>query len=89
VSLNESYDGSYSGSAFDLVAQPPGEAFARNGPAKRTQVFFMIVFRPPPLRRSLQEFFESDEKDAEQRRSYMTGHNRYIIETSKFYFCLS
>jgi hypothetical protein len=76
VTLNESYDGSYSGSAYDLVAQPPGQAFARNGPGKRTQVFHMLVCRPPKMKRSLHEFFDGDEKDAENRRSYVTGHNR-------------
>ncbi|ODM96089.1 Polycomb protein suz12-A [Orchesella cincta] len=75
VTLNDSYDGSYTGSAFDLVTQPPGEAFARNGPTKRTEVFSILVCRPKPIRQSLQEFFDCDEKDVDQRRTYITGHN--------------
>lgn len=77
VSINDSYDGSYSGSAYDLVTQPPGEAFARNGPTKRTEVFSILVCRPKACKQSLHEFFDCDEKDADHRRTYITGHNRY------------
>jgi polycomb protein SUZ12 len=82
VSLNQAYDGSYAGSAFDLVAQPPGEAFARNGPTKRTKVFNLIVCHPEKLKPSLQEFLENDDKDSDQRRSYIIGHNRLYHHTT-------
>ncbi|CAL8092411.1 unnamed protein product [Orchesella dallaii] len=82
VTVNDSYDGSYTGSAYDLVTQPPGEAFARNGPTKRTEVFSILVCRPKPIRQSLQEFFDCDENDVDQRRTYITGHNRLYHHTS-------
>lgn len=80
VAINESFDGSYTGSAYDLVAQPPGQAFGRSvPPGKRTQLFCMLAFRPRKMKReknSLREFFDNEDKNADQNRSYMIGHNR-------------
>ena len=79
VSINEAFDGSYAGSAYDLVAQPPGEAFARNGPTKRTNIFSILVCHPRRGSPDLNEFDNNDEeKETEQRRTYMTGYNRYV-----------
>ncbi|CAG7628836.1 unnamed protein product [Allacma fusca] len=83
VSINKSFDGSYSGSAYDLVAQPPGEAFARNGPTKRTNIFSILVCHPKRNKPNIQEFLENEEeKETEQRRTYVTGHNRLYHHTS-------
>lgn len=80
VTINESFDGSYTGSAYDLVAQPPGQAFGRFvPPGKRTQFFCLLVPKRSKAKRnknSLQEFFDNEEKNTDQNRSYMIGHNR-------------
>ncbi|XP_046404195.1 polycomb protein suz12-A isoform X2 [Ischnura elegans] len=47
VSINEHHDGSYSGGPHDLLSQPPGLAFSRDGPVRRTPVTHILVCRPP------------------------------------------
>ncbi|KAG8231689.1 hypothetical protein J437_LFUL007464, partial [Ladona fulva] len=54
VSINEHHDGSYSGGPHDLLSQPPGLAFSRDGPVRRTSVTHVLVCRPPRNRMSLQ-----------------------------------
>lgn len=76
VAINESYDGSYTGPPQDLVMQPPGMAFSRNGPVRRTVVSNILVCHPKRPRPSLSEFLELDENEFDGQRPYITGHNR-------------
>lgn len=76
VAINEYYDGSYSGSPQDLIAQPPGMAFSRNGPVRRTTVTNILVCFPKRPHPSLSEFLELDENEFDGQRPYITGHNR-------------
>lgn len=76
VAINECYDGSYTGSPHDLISQPPGFAFSRNGPVRRTSVTNILVCRPKRPRPSLSEFLELEENDFDGQRPYITGHNR-------------
>jgi len=76
VAINECYDGSYTGSPHDLISQPPGFAFSRNGPVRRTSVSNILVCRPKRPKPSLSEFLELDENEFDGQRPYITGHNR-------------
>ncbi|KAK6630889.1 hypothetical protein RUM44_003059 [Polyplax serrata] len=82
VAINECYDGSYTGSPHDLISQPPGFAFSRNGPVRRTSVTNILVCRPKRLRPSLTEFLELEENDFDGQRPYITGHNRLYHHTT-------
>ncbi|KAF4523289.1 hypothetical protein B566_EDAN009412 [Ephemera danica] len=82
VSINECFDGSYSGNALDVVAQPPGLAFSRDGPCRRTSITNILVCRPKRLRPNLSEFLEPDDPDFDNQRCYMTGHNRLYHHTT-------
>lgn len=81
VAINECYDGSYSGNPHDLHSQPPGFAFSRNGPVRRTPVTNVMVCRPKRLPPNLSEFFEPDESEYDGPRPYITGHNRLYHHT--------
>ncbi|PZC75727.1 hypothetical protein B5X24_HaOG205701 [Helicoverpa armigera] len=79
VSINELYDGSYTGSPHDLIAaqgrgggpaaatQGGGPAGPRAGPTRRTELTHVLVWRARPRRRpirhSLAEFLELDDAD--------------------------
>ncbi|XP_054923813.1 polycomb protein suz12 isoform X2 [Dermacentor andersoni] len=80
VSINECYDGSYSGNPQHLHTQT-GYAFGWTGPARRTPVTCVMVCRPKRAPLSLAEFMEQDEPDIEQPRPYMSGHNRLYYHT--------
>ncbi|XP_054615950.1 polycomb protein suz12-B-like isoform X2 [Dunckerocampus dactyliophorus] len=80
VSINECYDGSYSGNPQDVHNQP-GFAFSRNGPVKRTAVSHVLVCRPKRTKLSLSEFLESEDGDREQQRTYISGHNRLYFHS--------
>ncbi|XP_063235513.1 polycomb protein suz12-B isoform X2 [Bacillus rossius redtenbacheri] len=82
VALNECYDGSYSGSPHDLISQPPGFAFSRDGPMRRTVVSNILVCRPKRPKPSLSEFLELDESEFDGQRPYMVGHNRLYHHTT-------
>ena len=69
-------DRSYTGPPQDLVMQPPGMAFSRNGPVRRTVVSNILVCHPKRPRPSLSEFLELDENEFDGQRPYITGHNR-------------
>ena len=76
VAINESYDGSYTGSPHDVIAQPGGSAFSRNGPQIRTTVSNILVCHPKRQKPSLSEFMELEEESGDLQRSFITGHNR-------------
>ncbi|XP_006821150.1 polycomb protein suz12-like [Saccoglossus kowalevskii] len=78
VSINERYDGSYSGNPQDLFT---GYAFSRNGPCRRTPVTQVLVFRPGRPRPSLSEFLEPDDKEVDATRPFVSGHNRLYYHT--------
>lgn len=79
VTINDSYDGSYAGSPYDL-AGPSGCSFARTcGPVRRTSVTNLLVCRPRRQKTCLDEFLELDEDDLSNQRPYVTGHNRWVI----------
>lgn len=80
VSVNEQFDGSYTGSPHDLVG-PAGSAFARAGPVRRTTVTRILVCRPRRQKPSLTEFLEIDENELNSQRPYITGHNRLYHHT--------
>ncbi|KAJ4427928.1 hypothetical protein ANN_23938, partial [Periplaneta americana] len=82
VAINECYDGSYTGSPHDLISQPPGFAFSRNGPVRRTSVSNILVCRPKRPKPSLSEFLELDENEFDGQRPYITGHNRLYHHTT-------
>ncbi|XP_075225635.1 polycomb protein Su(z)12 [Lycorma delicatula] len=82
VAINEHYDGSYTGSPQDLISQPPGLAFSRSGPVRRTSVSNILVCHPKRPRPSLSEFVELDENEFDCQRPYITGHNRLYHHTT-------
>lgn len=89
VSINELYDGSYTGSPHDLIAAQgrAGGAAAggpRAGPTRRTSLTHVLVWRARarrrPTRHSLAEFLELDDADiVDAQRPYLTGHNRWTF----------
>lgn len=55
MSVNESYDGTYTGNPHDLIAQPGhsatgGAAFGCQGPSRRTPITVVLIWRPRRLR---------------------------------------
>ncbi|XP_037806254.1 polycomb protein Su(z)12 isoform X1 [Lucilia sericata] len=81
VTINDSYDGSYAGSPYDL-AGPSGCSFARTcGPVRRTSVTNLLVCRPRRQKTCLDEFLVLDEDDLSNQRPYITGHNRLYHHT--------
>ncbi|KAK3928737.1 Polycomb protein Su(z)12 [Frankliniella fusca] len=81
VAINESYDGSYTGSPHDVIAQPGGSAFSRNGPQIRTTVSNILVCHPKRQKPSMSEFMELEEESGDLQRSFITGHNRLYHHT--------
>ncbi|KAJ1529653.1 hypothetical protein ONE63_006416 [Megalurothrips usitatus] len=81
VAINESYDGSYTGSPHDIIAQPGGSAFSRNGPQIRTCVSNILVCHPKRQNASLAEFMELEDESGDLQRSFITGHNRLYHHT--------
>ncbi|XP_055847562.1 polycomb protein Su(z)12-like isoform X1 [Episyrphus balteatus] len=81
VTINDSYDGSYAGSPYDLVG-PSGCSFARTcGPVRRTSVTNLLVCRPRRQKTCLDEFLVLDEDDLTNQRPYIAGHNRLYHHT--------
>ncbi|GBP54281.1 Polycomb protein Su(z)12 [Eumeta japonica] len=89
VSINELYDGSYTGSPHDLIAAQ-GRSTApgpRAGPTRRTSLTHVLVWWRPRGRRrahrhSLDEFLELDDNELiDAQRPYLTGHNRLYHHT--------
>ncbi|XP_063816939.1 polycomb protein SUZ12 isoform X2 [Pseudophryne corroboree] len=80
VSINECYDGSYAGNPQDIHRQP-GFAFSRNGPVKRTPITHILVCRPKRTKGGMSEFYESEDGEVEQQRTYSSGHNRLYFHS--------
>ncbi|KAM4012073.1 polycomb protein SUZ12 [Anomaloglossus baeobatrachus] len=80
VSVNECYDGSYAGNPQDIHRQP-GFAFSRNGPVKRTPITHILVCRPKRTKGGMSEFYESEDGEVEQQRTYSSGHNRLYFHS--------
>ncbi|XP_040294252.1 polycomb protein SUZ12 isoform X2 [Bufo bufo] len=80
VSINECYDGSYAGNPQDIHRQP-GFAFSRNGPVKRTAITHILVCRPKRTKGVMSEFYESEDGEVEQQRTYSSGHNRLYFHS--------
>ncbi|KAG7295922.1 hypothetical protein JYU34_021012 [Plutella xylostella] len=88
VSINELYDGSYTGSPHDLIAAQGRSSTAgpRAGPTRRTSLTHVLIWRPRgrrrPQKHSLAEFLELDDNEVvEAQRPYLTGHNRLYHHT--------
>ena len=78
VSINDMYDGSYSGAPHDVLF-----GLSRFGPTRRSVVTNIMVFRPRRPTYKMAEFHEIDDSDMDQQRQYISGHNRiyYHSET--------
>lgn len=78
VSINDMYDGSYSGAPHDVLF-----GLSRYGPTRRSVVTNIMVFRPRRPTFKMAEFHEIDDSDMDQQRQYISGHNRiyYHSET--------
>ncbi len=87
ISVNDSYDGSYSGNPHDLIVQPMalsatggGAAFGRQGPSHRTPITAILIWRPHRLRSNGHDPLHMETDDAyevcETQRPFITGHNR-------------
>merc|ERR550519_3106757 len=88
VSVSELYDSTYVGNPHDMICQPPGYAFSRNGPVQRTTITNILVFKPKRTAPSLSEFLEleNDEHSGpyENQRPFVSGHNRlYHFSTTQ------
>ncbi|XP_071481229.1 polycomb protein suz12-A-like [Diadema antillarum] len=81
VSINEHYDGSYSGNPQNLITSHMGYAFQRNGPCRRTPVTQILVMKPERPKESLLEFQEGENTDYLTSRPYISGHNRIYYHT--------
>ncbi|KAL5282346.1 SUZ12 family protein [Megaselia abdita] len=81
ISLNDSYDGTYTGSPHDVLTIC-GTIFPRKfGPVRRTTVTKLLVCKPPKRKPCLSEFLEHDEDEINNQRSYIVGHNRLYHHT--------
>jgi len=90
VSVNESYDGSYSGNPHDLIAQPVCAAntgsSGRQGPTRRSCITATIFWRPHRLRAIAHDPLHLEMDDTievcETQRPFITGHNRLYHHTN-------
>lgn len=82
VAINELFDGSYMGSPHDLISQPYGCAFSRNGPVRRSPVTHILVCRPKRNKPNLSEFLELEDAEYDGQRPYITGHSRLYHHTT-------
>jgi len=79
VSVSELFDSTYVGNPHDMISQPPGYAFSRNGPVQRTSITIILVFKPKRSPPSLSEFLEFEDNENahfENQRPFISGHNR-------------
>ena len=91
VSVSELYDSTYVGNPHDMISQPPGYAFSRNGPVQRTTITNILVCKPVRAGGSLSEFLEleNDEHSGpyENQRPFVSGHNRLYHYRWEKYQC--
>lgn len=79
VSVNENYDGSYSGNPFDLSYSTTGYAFSRNGPVRRAPVTMIIV---GGKRAKRGEGIDPDDEDMDFIHPVIMGHDRLYYHTN-------
>lgn len=82
VTINENFDGSYSGNPHDLSHATTGYAFSKNGPVRRFPVTQIIFIKPRKYCHS--SLFASCE-DADctiSMRPYTSGHNRLYFQST-------
>lgn len=85
VSINENFDGSYSGNPHDLSHPRTGYAFSKNGPSQRSSVTQLIYFRAKKVYRN-HLFMQSEDPDVSMTiRPYVTGHNRLYYQSTDCY----
>lgn len=85
VTINDSYDGSYAGSPYDLVkTSENGCSFAKKcGPVRRLPVTNLLVCRPRRFKQSLDELLTLDD-DLTKQQPFITGHNRLYYHSETF-----
>lgn len=76
ITLNDSYDGTYSGSPHDVLNTSVAIFPRKFGPVRRTIVTNLLVCKPPKKKPCLSEFLEHDDDEINNQRSYIVGHNR-------------
>ncbi|XP_055845929.1 polycomb protein Su(z)12-like isoform X2 [Episyrphus balteatus] len=84
VTINDLYDGSYAGSAYDLVGASRRSFTGTCGPVRRTSITNLLVCHPRRQKTSLDEFLVLDEDDLINQKLYRTGHNRLYYHTETF-----
>jgi len=85
VSVSELFDSTYVGNPHDMISQPPGFAFSRNGPVQRTSITIILVFKPKRCPPSLSEFLELEDNENahfENQRPFISGHNRLYHDST-------
>ncbi|XP_023328013.1 polycomb protein suz12-B [Eurytemora carolleeae] len=85
VSVSDLFDSTYVGNPHDMISQPPGYAFSRNGPVQRTSITIILVFRPKRSPPSLSEFLELEDNENgtfENQRPFVSGHNRLYHDST-------
>jgi len=85
VSVSELFDSTYVGNPHDMISQPPGFAFSRNGPVQRTSITIILVFKPKRTQPSLSEFLELEDNENahfESQRPFVSGHNRLYHDST-------
>jgi len=80
VSVNEKFDGSYTGSPYDLAAKNLGNfSFGSCGPKKRNSCQLAVYYPRIPVSWNLDEFRKYDVKDSDLGGIYKNGHNRFVF----------
>ncbi|KAI1291863.1 Polycomb protein Su(z)12 [Halotydeus destructor] len=80
ITLNESFDGSYSGNPYDLSLATTGFAFSRNGPVRRTPVTCVLVGGKASKRNHGNADPDDDESDLVN--PLVMGHDRLYYHTN-------
>lgn len=86
VTVNECYDGSYTGNPQNIFSQP-GLAFSRRGPVRRIPVTDILVYRPQRATNgidpnvSLAELLEKEDTEAMEATQYSAGHRRLYFHS--------
>lgn len=84
VTVNECYDGSYTGNPRNIFCQP-GMAFSRLGPVRRIPVTDVLVFRPDRTlvapNGALAELLDREDIEALEPTQMSTGHRRLYFHS--------
>ncbi|XP_074600841.1 polycomb protein Su(z)12 [Brevipalpus obovatus] len=85
VTINENFDGSYSGNPHDLSHPTTGYAFSKNGPVQRSPVTQLLFFRGKKVPID-HPFLHSEDLDTSMTiRSYISGHDRLYYRSTDCY----